>query len=130
MSLYDRVRALAETLDVPQPRDNRDTGVSGSVPLVPRACEVERNPPPSLSLYSLFLSPRARKGQPGRGRPVLPVKLSRWSDRSSALFWLRHRGWPALDVDGVLIEGEPQWRRWVGSASLTALLAVRDRVAP
>jgi hypothetical protein len=53
----------------------------------------------------------------------------RWCDLSSTLFWLCHRGWPALDVDDTTIAGEAQWRAWVGRAEAPALIAVRDRVA-
>jgi hypothetical protein len=69
-------------------------------------------------------------------RTVLPFSLPtgrvrpRWADLASTLFWLRHRGWPALDVGGETIEGEARWRGWVSQAGPTSLLAVRDRVSP
>ncbi|MBX3027789.1 hypothetical protein KF840_23080 [bacterium] len=62
-------------------------------------------------------------------RPLDPTDRPRWSDLSSALFWLARRGWPALEVAGETIEGETGWRRWCGRVTVGELLAVRDRVA-
>ncbi len=85
----------------------------------------------SNSLYAPKSSPRARvTNRTLRDAEVITLTdRPRWSDLSSALFWLRHREWPALEVGGVVIEGEPAWRAWVGRAQTEALLAVRDRVA-
>jgi hypothetical protein len=44
------------------------------------------------------------------------------------LFWLQRHGWPALDVDGARVHGEPAWRAWAARASLDALGAVRAQL--
>src|SRR5262245_46339038 len=77
--------------------------------------------------------PPPRNAQTKRRRnlvEILNTNRVRWCDLSSTLFWLRHRGWPALDVEGAAIAGETAWRAWVSRASFASLLAVRDRVAP
>jgi hypothetical protein len=93
---------------------------------------VQRRDRPPLSPLSLSISPIARVSDKwdARLRPARAPDRPRWCDLASALFWLARRGWPSLEVGGETIAGEPAWRVWVRRASLAALLAVRDRVAP
>jgi hypothetical protein len=106
---------------------------SESVRNVTCAREAERPlsfSPPSIPSVPKSLS-RARVTNRTVSRLVPPSRRSRprWADLASTLFWLRHRGWPSLDVDGETIVGEASWRSWVSQAGSTALLAVHDRVA-
>lgn len=138
--LYQRMRAyLAErrrpqvTVGTPEP-----TAPSEASQMSHARANVEDSFRPPLSTLSLTPisplvrasdkrdTPQARLGSRGvQANPDQP----RWCDLASTLFWLRHRDWPALDVDGVTIEGEAAWRAWVSRAPASVLLALRDRIA-
>ena len=135
--LYERMRDYLSERDpvtfmpVEPPRTNSETAKASQTSHArARVSTQHASDPLSLSLFSS--ASRARVTFGTVLRPAVVIALAdrpRWSDQSSALFWLRQRGWRALAVSGVVIEGEAPWRRWVRRAGAGELLALRDRVA-